>query len=163
MENPLTPDDLEGYLIKHEIEAELVRLDAPTPTVQAAAEVVGVSPDQIVKSLLFLIEEHPVLVIASGLGRIDRRKLAKHFEISRRKTHFADAETVLSLTGFPVGAVPPIGHLTPLDVLVDPAVIEQTVVFGGGGSNSALLRLDPQLILEHTRAEVVSLQQSNEE
>ena len=92
---PFTPDDLEAYLIENGIEAEVIRLDAPTPTVETAAEVVGVSPDQIVKSLLFLIEEHPVLVIASGLGRIDRRLLAKHFGISRRKTHFADADTVL--------------------------------------------------------------------
>jgi len=160
---PLTPDDLEAYLSENNIEAEVIRLEAPTPTVEAAAEVIGVHPDQIVKSLLFLIEEHPVLVIASGLGRIDRRMLAKRFEINRRKTHFADAGTVLALTGFPVGAVPPIGHRTELDVLVDPAVIAQETVFGGGGSDMALLRLDPQLILKHTRAEVVPLQRSNPE
>jgi prolyl-tRNA editing enzyme YbaK/EbsC (Cys-tRNA(Pro) deacylase) len=163
MSHVLTPDDLELYLIEHGIQAEVIRLDAPTPTVETAAEVVGVSPDQIVKSLLFLIGEHPVLVIASGLGRIDRRLLAKHFGINRRKTHFADTETVLSLTGYPVGAVPPVGHRTPLDVLVDPAVIGHAVVFGGGGSDSALLRIDPQLILSHNRAEVVPLQKTNQE
>ncbi len=163
MTDPLTPDDLEAYLIEHSIEAEVVRLTVPTPTVEAAAEVIGVHPDQIVKSLLFLIEQHPVLVIASGMGRIDRRMLAKHFEVNRRKTHFADAKTVLSLTGFPVGAVPPIGHRTEMDVLVDPAVMEQEIVFGGGGSDMALLRLDPQLIRKHTRSEVVSLQRPNEE
>jgi prolyl-tRNA editing enzyme YbaK/EbsC (Cys-tRNA(Pro) deacylase) len=163
MDTPFTPDDLEGYLIEHGIEAEVIRLEAPTPTVETAAEVVGVSPDQIVKSLLFLIEEHPVLVVASGLGRIDRRLLAKHFEINRRKTHFAGADTVLALTGFPVGAVPPIGHRTALEVLVDPAVIEHQVVYGGGGSDSALLRLDPQLILAHNNAQVISLQKPIEE
>jgi prolyl-tRNA editing enzyme YbaK/EbsC (Cys-tRNA(Pro) deacylase) len=131
--------------------------------VEAAANVVGVSPDQIVKSLLFLIEEHPVLVIASGLDRIDRRKLAKHYEINRRKTHFADAETVLSLTGFPVGAVPPVGHRTKLEVLVDPAVMAHPVVYGGGGSGSALLRIDPKLILAHNQAKVLPLQKSDEE
>ena len=163
MEHPLTPDDLEAYLTEHDIMAEVIRLEDPTPTVETAAEAVGVSPDQIVKSLLFLIEEHPVLVIATGLGRIDRRQLAKHFGINRRKTHFADADTVLSLTGFPVGAVPPIGHRTPLDVLVDPAVMAHCVVFGGGGSVSALLRLDPQLILMHNRAKVVPLQKRVED
>ncbi|MFN2146693.1 MAG: YbaK/EbsC family protein [Anaerolineales bacterium] len=163
MTAPLTPDDLEAYLIDNDIPAKVVRLDAPTPTVEAAAEVIGVHPDQIVKSLLFLIEEHPVLVIASGLGRIDRRLLAKHFGVNRRKTHFANAETVLALTGFPVGAVPPIGHRTDLDVLVDPAVVKQETVFGGGGSDMALLRLDPQLIRKHTRSEVVSLQKPTQE
>ena len=163
MDIPFTPDDLEAYLTEHDIEAELIRLDAPTPTVETAAEVVGVSPDQIVKSLLFMIEEHPVLVVASGLGRIDRRLLARHFEINRRKTHFADADTVLALTGFPVGAVPPVGHRTTLEVLVDPAVIEHPVVYGGGGSDSALLRLDPQLILVHNTAKVIPLQEPSKE
>ena len=119
--------------------------------------------DQIVKSLLFLIEGgDPVLVIAAGTGRIDRRKLAAHFGINRRKTHFADAETVLELTGYPVGAVPPIGHRQPLDVLVDPAVLDHETVLGGGGSGQALLRLDPQDILRLNQAEVLSLQKTEE-
>ncbi|MBN2045527.1 MAG: YbaK/EbsC family protein [Anaerolineales bacterium] len=163
MVNSLTPDDLEMYLIKNQIQAEVIRLDAPTPTVETAAEVAGVSPDQIVKSLLFLIEAHPVLVIASGLSPIDRRLLAQHFGTNRRKTHFADPHTVLALTGFPVGAVPPVGHRTKLDVIVDPSVVEHPVVYGGGGSDSALLRIAPQLILEHNRAEVVPLQKSTRE
>jgi len=164
MTDPLTPDDLEAYLIENGIDGAVIRLDAPTPTVQAAAEVIGVHPDQIVKSLLFLIEEHPVLVIASVLGRIDRPKLAKHFGVNRRKTHFANAKTVLALTGFPVGAVPPIGHYTDLDVLVDQAVMAHEIVYGGGGSDSALLRIDPQVIRKHIQiGVVVSLQRPTEE
>jgi prolyl-tRNA editing enzyme YbaK/EbsC (Cys-tRNA(Pro) deacylase) len=164
----LTPDDLQIYLTEHQIEAELVLLEEPTPTVEAAAKVVRVTPDQIVKSLLFLIqiagtEDRPVLVIASGTGRIDRPKLGAHFGVNRRKTHFADADTVLELTGYPVGAVPPLGHKHPLEVLVDPAVLEHKVVYGGGGSDHALLRLDPQEILKHNQASVIPLQQPPEE
>ncbi len=164
----LTPDDLENYLSKNRIDAEIVRLKAHTPTVETAAEVVRVSPDQIVKSLLFLIdlpegERREVLVIASGTGKIDRRLLGKHFGVSRRKTVFADAETVQELTGYPVGAVPPLGHRQPLEVLVDPDVLKHQVVYGGGGSDRALMRLDPQDILRHNQAEVVAVQRPAEE
>jgi prolyl-tRNA editing enzyme YbaK/EbsC (Cys-tRNA(Pro) deacylase) len=168
MPTPLSPDDLQAYLAEHRLEAEVIRLAAHTPTVETAAEVVRVHPDQIVKSLLFLIGQSdrpalPVLVIASGTGRVDRRLLAAHFGISRRKTHLADADTVLALTGFPVGAVPPLGHRQPLKVLVDPAVLVHREVYGGGGSNRALLRLDPRLILAHNQAEVVPLQTEAQE
>ena len=157
---PLTPQDLEVYLTEHQIDGKLILLPVPTPTVETAAEAVRVSPDQIVKSLLFVIEGQPVLVIASGLGRIDRRLLGRHYGVSRKKTSFADAETVLSLTGYPVGAVPPVGHREKLQVLVDPAVLEHEIVYGGGGAESTLLRLHSQDILKFNQAEIVPLQQT---
>jgi len=168
MNSPLTPDDLQAYLEDHNIAAEVVRLEAHTPTVETAAQVVGVSPDQIIKSLLFMIElpegaPRAVLVIASGTGKIDRRLLARHYDVGRRKTIFADAEMVLDLTGYPVGAVPPLGHRRQLDVLVDPAVLAHSMVYGGGGSDRALLRLDPRDILRYTQAEIVAVQESAQE
>ena len=157
---PFTPQDLEMYLTEHQIDGELIHLNVPTPTVETAAEAVSVSPDQIVKSLLFIINEQPALVIASGLGRIDRRLLASHFGVGRKKTSFADADTVLTLTGYPVGAVPPLGHREKFPVLVDPSVLEHETVYGGGGSDTCLLRLKSQDILNHNEAEVVPLQQA---
>lgn len=166
MTEPLTPQDLEAYLQANHIQAEIVFPEVPTPTVEAAAQAVEVGPDQIVKTLLFLIEEgasdsRAVLVIASGTGRIDRRLLGEHFGVSRRKTHFADPETVLELTGYPVGAVPPLGHRQPIPVLVDPAVMDYPLVYGGGGSNRALLRMNPGDILAYNQAEVVAIQRDD--
>ncbi len=160
MSDTLTPQDLEVYLTEHQIDGELIHLEVPTPTVETAAEAVRVSPDQIVKSLLFIIEDQPVLVIASGTARIDRRLLGRHFGVNRKKTGFADFETVLSLTGYPVGAVPPLGHRQKLKVLVDPSVLSHETVYGGGGSETTLLRLPSQEILQHNQAEVVPLQQN---
>lgn len=162
MPKPLTPKDLETYLIEHDIEGEIIKLDVPTPTVETAAEAVGVSPAQIVKTLLFQVGDQAVLVIANGTGRIDRRLLGKHYGVSRKKTTFADPDTVIELTGYEVGAVPPIGHKTPIPALVDPDILNQEIVYGGGGSDSALMRLKPEAILDHNQAEIVSLQEKND-
>lgn len=159
MSTHLTPQDLEVYIQQNNIDAEIIILEEYTPTVEMAAAAVNVSPEQIIKTLLFSVDGQAVLVIANGTGRIDRRLLGKHFGVSRKKTSFAGPDTVLELTGFEVGAVPPLGHRTSIPVLVDPSVLAQEIIFGGGGADNALMRLKPQDILQFNQAEVVSLQE----
>ncbi|MEN8242312.1 MAG: YbaK/EbsC family protein [Chloroflexota bacterium] len=158
MSSPLTPEDLKVYLTQHAISGEVVALTEPTPTVQTAAAAVGVEPEQIIKSLLFLAVDEPVLVIANGTSRVEWKMLAAYLGISRRKLHMADPATVLALTGYPVGGVPPLGHPQPLRVVIEAGVLEHEWVYGGGGSEHALLHVQPQQLAEHLQAEVVDLQ-----
>jgi len=158
MSSPLTPEDLKEYLSQHEIAGEVVALTTPTPTVETAAEAVGVEPEQIIKSLLFLAIEEPVLVIASGTARVEWKMLADYLGISRRKLNMADPATVQELTGYPVGGVPPIGHRQPLRVVMETAVLGHEWVYGGGGSEHALLYVQPSQLAAHLQAEVVDLQ-----
>jgi prolyl-tRNA editing enzyme YbaK/EbsC (Cys-tRNA(Pro) deacylase) len=62
----------------------------------------------------------------------------------------AGPDTVLSVTGYTVGAVPPFGHLKPIQTLIDHRVLEMPQIYAGGGAEDALLRLDPQEILQAT-------------
>ena len=78
----------------------------------AAAAALGVAPGQIIKSLLFLVRDEPVLVIASGDTLVDWAVLASRYGIGKKQVKLADAETVLRLIGYPVGGVPPFGHVT---------------------------------------------------
>ena len=158
MSSPLTPEDLKTYLKQHAIHGEVVGLTVPTPTVETAAAAVGVAPEQIIKSLLFLAIEEPVLVIANGTARVEWKMLADYLEISRRKLNMADPVTVQTLTGYPVGGVPPLGHRKPLRVVMEVGVLEHEWVYGGGGSEHALLHVQPGQLVEHLKAEVVDLQ-----
>jgi Cys-tRNA(Pro) deacylase len=158
MSNPLTPQDLEAYLSQHAINGELIYLDVPTPTVQTAADAVGVEPGQIIKTLLFLAKEDPVLVIANGTARVEWRMLAAYLGISRRKVNMADPATVLALTGYPVGGVPPLGHKQQIRVIMEPGVLDYEWVFGGGGTETALVRVKTQELADHLNAEIVDLQ-----
>ena len=153
----LTSQDLARFVQENGITAEIIHLSEATPTVVTAAAVLGVRPDQIIKSVLFLADKEPVLVVANGTVRIHRKQLADRLSMSRRRVKMAGAEQVLAITGFPVGTVPPFGHRDALPTLVDAGVLGETAVFGGGGAINALLRVTPQELLRVTAARVVDV------
>ncbi len=132
---------LANFINKQKINAEIVLLTVDTPTVPAAAAALGIHTDQIVKSLLFLLDGEPLLVIANGTARTDYKKLADYVGVSRRRIKLATAVQVQALSGFMVGTVPPFGHLRPFRTVVETAVYDQSVIYGGGGDIHALLRL----------------------
>jgi Cys-tRNA(Pro) deacylase len=154
---PLVPDDLACYLRESSIVAELLPMPVETPTVPAAAAALGVQPAQIVKSLLFLIRDEPVLVIACGDTPVDRRALANRFGVGKKQIKLADAETVLARTGYAVGGVPPFGHRQPAPVLLDRAVRVWDVIYAGGGDDRTLLRITPDELARATSAEWIAL------
>ncbi len=150
-----TPDDLQAYLTAHNIPAEIIHLAAETPTVPAAADALQVSVDQIVKTVIFLIDGRPYAVLASGVRRIDPRKLAQRFGVSRKKVRLVDSETVIALTGYAPGTVPPFDHRQTLTPIMDPAVCAQETVYAGGGGIAAMLRIRSADLLRLTNAELL--------
>lgn len=148
----LTSADLLSFIAAHQLSAELVSLTVPTETVLEAARALNTSPEQIVKSILLLVDDQPVLAIAGGVAHIDKRKVAAYFGVGRKKVRIADPQAVLEITGYPVGAMPPFGHQRPLPTLVDPGLLEMVEVFAGGGELNALLRLAPGEILRQEGA-----------
>jgi prolyl-tRNA editing enzyme YbaK/EbsC (Cys-tRNA(Pro) deacylase) len=153
----MNSSDLANYVNQQQIAAQIIHLQDETPTVAAAAEALGVLPDQIIKSVLFLADGRPVLVITNGLTRIHRKQLADTLKVSRRRVKMADEAQVLNTTGYPIGAVPPFGHLQPLETLLDGGVLQQDVVFGGGGEINALMRVSTAELRRATGGRVVDI------
>ena len=153
----LSPSDLALFIREQGLRVELLTLPVKTPTVEAAAKAVGTSSDKIVKSLLFMVDDQPVLAITSGASRIDRRRIAKSFGVGRKRVRLADENQVQTATGYPVGAVPPFGHPEPLLTLIDPGVLKHDVVYAGGGASDHLIRVDTAEILRITQGEVLEL------
>ena len=148
----LKSSDLARWIEKYAIRAELITLPVSTLTVEDAAQAVGTSPARIVKSLLFLIDGKPVVAIACGTSRIDRRSIAAYFGVGRKRVKLADAKTVLEVTGYPVGAVPPFGQRQSWPTLIDHRVLDHTEVYTGGGEIDTLLRVAPAEITRVTGA-----------
>lgn len=149
--------DLVRWIAENGVDAEVICLPVETPTVQAAATAVNAPPEAILKSLIFLADGQPHVVMANGLTKVDRGKLGAHWAISKKRVKMASAEKVLELTNYPIGAVPPFGYRTPLPTLMDPAVLEQPVIYAGGGGIQALVRLTPQELCRVVKPEIVSV------
>ncbi|MBN2500303.1 MAG: YbaK/EbsC family protein [Anaerolineales bacterium] len=153
----LNSHDLRAYIDANQIAAEIVILDAPTPTVEAAAEVAGTAPRNIVKSILFLIDGEATLALSTGDQRVEYKALAVHFGISRKKVKLAKADETLAITGYQVGSVPPFGHRQPLPTLMDELVLELDWAYAGGGEQNALVRLTPEAIRKFSGAQIVDI------
>ena len=149
--------DLQKFLVGESIAAEIVHLANETPTVEAAASAVGCQPEQIGKSLLFLADGNPHLVIANGTTRVGYKPLASYLGVSRRRLRLANAAQVLATTGYTVGTVPPFGHITKLRTILEAGVMTQQELFAGGGANQTLLRIEVRELVRATAAQIISL------
>jgi Cys-tRNA(Pro) deacylase len=157
MPDALTLKDLQQFIDANGITATIMPLNAHTATVADAARALEVETAQIIKSLLFLVDGEPLLVINNGTARVDRKKLAAFLGIGRKRVKFATPDQALTITGYVVGSMPPFGHRQQLKTLVDSAVTRLDTVYGGGGALDAMLQLTTAELLRVTGAEVVAV------
>ena len=148
--------NLQIFIDDHHIQATILPLSEHTLTVGDAARALAVGTDQIIKSLIFHIDGDPLLVINNGLARVDRRKLADYLGVGRKKVKFASPDKAFALTGFVVGSMPPFGHKQKLRTLVDTAVTQLDIIYGGGGDIDAMMRLTSEELLKVSQAEMTN-------
>jgi prolyl-tRNA editing enzyme YbaK/EbsC (Cys-tRNA(Pro) deacylase) len=136
---PLTPADVQAALDHWGLGIQIRYFEDSTATSQQAAERIGCELGQIAKSLCFKIDERPILVIASGDQRVDDRKLAAIFGVSRKKVKVAGVEECMEVYGFTPGGVPPLAHRTKnLEVLLDDSLKRFRIVYASGGADNAV-------------------------
>lgn len=153
--NQFTSTDLQQFIDDHAVTATILPMPHHTLTVPDAARALNVATEQIIKSLVFVVRGEPILVIANGTGRVDPRKIAAHFGVSRKKVKFASPEQALEITGYVVGSMPPFGHRQSPPVYIDPAITQLDTIFGGGGNVNAMLRLTPAELLRVTGGQLL--------
>ena len=151
-------DRVAEALRSHGVAVDIREFPEGTRTAEQAAAAVGTSVAQIVKSLVFLADGKPVLVLASGANRVDLIKLAGacNAHTARR----ADADTVRRVTGFVIGGVPPLGHAEPLAVLIDRDLLQYEMVYAAAGTPHAVFAVDPRVLQVVTAAVVADLRET---
>ena len=135
------------------LDVDVRSLDRPTRTVAEAAAALDVDPGQIAKSLVFLADGEPVVIVASGAHRVDVDQLALACDCA--VIDKASPEDVRASTGFTVGGVPPFGHGLP--VMIDEALLDYDVVYAAGGDGNTLFAVDPRRLAEATQARTVTV------
>lgn len=147
-----------AFLKEKAPDIEIIECNLSTATVELAAKAHQVEAGQIAKTLAFKIKDNTVLVVAKGDARVDNKKLKQTFG---GKAKMLDAETVLALTGHPVGGVCPFGLTTPLPVYCDISLKQYAEVLPAAGDVHTALRISPTRLAEITNAEWVDVCQSS--
>ncbi len=149
-------DRVREALKTHGLEVEVTEFDQSTATSQQAADALGVPLATIVKSLVFLADDRPILVLASGANRVDTEKLSRAAGGEVRRP---DAERVKAATGFAIGGVPPVGHTRPLPTYVDADLMRYDLLWAAAGSPYAVFPVTPQDLIRITGGQVVDVAQ----
>ncbi len=139
------------------VEAQILEFPQGTRTAPEAASAVGTTAAQIVKSLVFLADGRPVLVLASGANRVNVTKLAG--VASANAVEKASADVVRDATGYAIGGVPPVGHARRLPVYIDRDLMVFDVVYAAAGTPNTVFPIDPRILQRLTGGTVADLRE----
>jgi prolyl-tRNA editing enzyme YbaK/EbsC (Cys-tRNA(Pro) deacylase) len=143
-------------LVDAGLDPGLVReLPADTSTAETAAAAVDAPQGSIVKSLIFLADGEPLLVLVSGDQRADVKRLRAELGLSKRRLRIAQPDQVLELTGFEVGGVPPVGHRSQLRTLIDRNLGRFGTVWAAAGNANAVFPIGYEQLVAITGGEVM--------
>jgi len=128
---------------------EVLELPSSTRTAVEAATAIGCSVEQIAKSILFrtVKDKKPVMVIASGINRVNEARVA---DIVGEPIEKADAAYVREKTGFAIGGVPPIGHAEPIYTIIDEDLLKSGELWAAAGTPNSVFKLSATNLLEMT-------------
>lgn len=133
----------------------IILFDSSTHTSELAAQALGVTVGQIAKTLVFIADGNPILVVTCGDKRVNTKRLSK--VLCCRKIRFADAQTVEALTGFSPGGVSPVGLLNVIPIYLDRSLYSYNVVYAAAGTANSALPVSPERLREVTGASVIDV------
>lgn len=155
---PLTPEDVQAALDRFGLGLRIRFFEQSTATSQEAADAIGTELGTIVKSLGFMVDGRPVVVLAAGDQRVDDRKLAALYDVSRKRVKIADPEQCVTHFGYPPGSVPPLAHRTPgLPVYIEDSLTRFTQLYAAAGAPNAIFPVTLDQLLQITGGQVVDL------
>lgn len=132
------------------LDPEVVTFPRDTRTAKQAADALGCELGQIVKSLIFRAGDELVLVLTSGVNRVDEARAAPLFGVESLGK--ADAAEAREATGFAIGGIPPCGHPSPLRSIVDQDLLGWETIWAAAGAPDAVFELTPQQLVDITGA-----------
>jgi len=137
------------------LEISVERFPEGTRTAADAARAVGCEVAQIVKSLVFMADEGPIVALVSGANRVDLTRLA--VVLGSATVRRADGDEARSATGYAIGGVPPFGHARSITVVVDRDLLAHDRLWAAAGLPDAVFAISPDDLLRISAGRVADL------
>lgn len=129
------------------MEDKIQEFEVSSATVQLAAQALNCQPCRIAKTLSFMIEEKPILIVAAGDAKIDNPKYKAQFSTKAKMLSPEEAE---NLVGHAVGGVCPFGINHGVTVYLDESLKRFETVFPACGSSNSAIELTIPELEEHS-------------
>jgi prolyl-tRNA editing enzyme YbaK/EbsC (Cys-tRNA(Pro) deacylase) len=133
---------------------QITTFDDSTATAEQAAAAIGTSVASIVKSLVFMAGDSPIVVLVSGANRADTAKLQALLGVPIKR---ANADQVHNATGFAIGGVPPVGHPQPLHTVIDRDLLQYEQVWAAAGTHTSVFPIAPRQLISITSGHVADI------
>ena len=134
---------------------EIIYLEQTARTAQDAATALGCNVGAIVKSLLFSADDNFVLCLVSGDQRCSLKKLKKFLD--KKDVSMAKPKYVKEITGYTIGGVSPVGHLTKIKIYIDCSLERFTTVFAAAGHPNCVFKINFNQLINLTSGEIKEL------
>ena len=134
-------ESVRAFFAQHAPDIEVIVTEASSATVALAAEAHGVTPAQIAKTICLRVGDETMLVVTSGVARLDNRKFKDRMG---GKPRMLGGDEVLAATSHPPGGVCPFGLPAPLPIYCDLSLRPFDEVVPAAGATNAAVRVTPQ-------------------
>ena len=136
------------FIKKFDSNLEVLVLNTTARTAKDAADSLKCEVGAIVKSLLFKAESSFLICLIPGDRRCSLNKLKKILQ--KKDVSMASADEVKTNTGFSIGGVAPVAHLTYLDILIDKSLSRFKYVYGAGGHPNCVFKIEYNKLINIT-------------
>lgn len=137
----MSAESVLAWLAENAPDLTLIDHSRSTATVAEAAEVLGVEPGRIAKTLAFRVDGKAILLLARGDARLDNAKCKAALG---GRPRMLDPEETLAVTGHAVGGVCPFGLATDLPIVADQSLLAYATVFPAAGSRTSSVEVEPR-------------------
>ena len=131
-------EKVRAFLEEKGLADRLIEPERSSATVTEAAAAIGCEPGEIAKSLSFMVDEQPILIIAEGMARVDNKKFKERFAC---KAKMIAADQVEALIGHDVGGVCPFGINEGVSVYLDESLKQHEIIYPAGGNDHSAVKL----------------------
>ena len=134
-------ENVERHFEQFNIKDKIILLNESTATVELAAKALNTEEDRIAKSLSFLINEEPIVIVVSGNSKISNSKFKQYFH---EKAHMISFDDVENLVGHPVGGVCSFAVKENVKVYLDNSLKKHKTIFPACGTPASAIELTPE-------------------
>lgn len=138
------------HLEKYGLDEEIILTEDSSETVELAAKALGVTEDEIAKTLSYNLKDESIVIVLAGERRVSNRKFK---DIFKEKARMVPFKKVKDVTGFEPGGVCPFGLKKDIKVYLDNSLKDYDYIYPACGTGNSAIKMTPEKLEEVSEAE----------